>query len=312
MRANVIAGIGAAVSLIVLTTGCTSHRCSLWVDVYSGEPVTMTSLIDELAEARVIYLGERHTVDRHHDVQAAIVAALVERDVRLVLALEQLEDFHQPVVDRYNAGEIDFETLAAEIEWEQRWSNYADYRPVIEAARAAGAPLLALNAKRETVRAVARQGVSGLAPEVRAELPDEIDLDDPVYAAHLRQVMMVHAGMPEQMMRMMFEAQVVRDETMAARLCSFLQSDAGRGRTAVVLCGSGHVSWGLGIPARVRRRMPDVRDRIIVMSESGDVELSPQMRAMAREVEITHEDLRMIPSPIADYLHVTAARAGAD
>jgi uncharacterized iron-regulated protein len=110
------------------------------------------------------------------------------------------------------------------------------------------------------------------------------------------------------MTRRMFEAQVARDETMAATLVDFLNSPAGAGRTGIVLCGAGHVSQQMGIPTRVRERMPDVRDRILVMSESGDVELSEPMRKMARDIEITHEQLRALDRPIADYLHVASPK----
>ena len=87
-------------------------------------------------------------------------------------------------------------------------------------------------------------------------------------------------------------------------LARYLNSPEGRGRTAVVLCGEGHVSYGLGTAARVRRRMPGVVDRIVLLSESGDVELSPEERAAVRDVEITHQQLRAIGRPIGDYLQV--------
>jgi uncharacterized iron-regulated protein len=103
----------------------------------------------------------------------------------------------------------------------------------------------------------------------------------------------------------MIEAQIARDEAMAAALCEYLQSPSGKGRTAVVLCGSGHVSYGLGTAARVRRRLPEIRERIVFMSESGEVELSPAMKAQARPVTITHQQLRDLGRPLADYLQVT-------
>ena len=91
---------------------------------------------------------------------------------------------------------------------------------------------------------------------------------------------------------------------MAATLADYLKSEAGTGRTAVVLCGTGHVAYGFGTAARVRRRMPDSVERIVVMSQSGDVELSDAELAASREIEITHEQLRQIGRPIADYLYV--------
>ena len=74
----------------------------------------------------------------------------------------------------------------------------------------------------------------------------------------------------------------------------------------VVLCGSGHVSYGYGVPSRVRSRIADVTDRIVIFSESGDVVLSEREKAMARAIEITHEQLRANTVPYADYLHVKA------
>jgi uncharacterized iron-regulated protein len=281
-------------------------RSGFWIDVYRGEPLTYEDMLEDLAESRVVYLGERHTLDRHHAIQEQIVTSLAGAGVALVLGLEQVEAFNQAALDRYCQGEIDFDELAQQTEWAKRWSNYEQYRPVLEAARQAGAPILALNARKETVRQVARQGIDGLDSETRRELPDEINLDDPLYEQHMKRVMMVHAMVTPEMVRRMFEAQVTRDETMADRLCAFLESEQGRERTAVVLCGAGHVSHRLGIPERVRRRMPGIRDRIVVLSESGDVELTERQQAMSRDITITHEQLRELDRPIADYLHAVS------
>ncbi|MBN2563179.1 MAG: ChaN family lipoprotein [Phycisphaerae bacterium] len=286
-------------------SGANGGRCSFWIDVYEGEPVLYEDVVDDLAGVRVIYLGERHTLKRHHAIQQRIVADLVERHVPLVLALEQMEFFQQPALDEYCKGGIDFDQLAERTEWSKRWPNFEQYRQILEAARRAGAPILAINARGETVRQVARNGIDGLDPEASKELPAEMDLDDPMYERKLNRVMMVHAKVTEALLRKMFEAQVSRDETMAERLCAFLESEQGRGRTAVVLCGAGHISHGLGLPSRVRRRLPDVTDRIVVLTDSGDVELPPKMKAMARDITITHEQLHDLDKPIADYLHAT-------
>ena len=304
-------GMVGILSLLTLASCAATdgpHRCSLWVDAYDGEPATYAAMLDDLAGVRVIYIGERHTIDRHHDIQRQIVADLIARDVPLLLGFEQMEAPYQPHLDEYNAGRIDFDELATRTEWSRRWSNFEDYRSIVEAAHAAGAPILALNAKRETVRRVARHGLNGIDADLRAQLPAEMNLDDPMYEAHLSRVMMVHAGMPESIMRQMFEAQVTRDETMADRLCAFLKSDAGAGRTAVVLCGSGHCAHGMGIPSRVRRRLPGTKDRILVLSASGDVVLSERERKMARPITITHEQNRQLNTPVADYLHVVSLK----
>ncbi|NLE39973.1 MAG: ChaN family lipoprotein [Pirellulaceae bacterium] len=287
-----------------------SKRLECWVDLYRGEPIPFDAVLADLAGIRVIYLGERHGLARHHEIQRRIVQELAHRKVPLVLALEQMEAVYQPELDRYNRGEIDFDELAKATDWSNRWAEYESYRGVLDAARKANAPVLALNARRETIRQVARSGgVDKLDEATRGGLPGEMQLDDPVYEKLLNLYLGVHATAMPGRLRPMIEAQIARDEAMASVLSEYLKSEQGRGRTAVVLCGAMHCSYGLGTPARVRGRMPDAKERIILMSESGDTKITPAMERMARPITITHEQLRTIDRPVADYLHLIS-RAG--
>lgn len=284
------------------------QRCQMWVDLASGEPVAYEDILGDLAGVRVTYLGERHGVPRHQEWEARIVADLARRKVPLVLAMEQLEAFQQPAVERYNRGEITFAELAKQVDWAHRWSGYEAYRPAVEAAHKAGVPILALNARAQTVHAVFRAGgVAKLDAKTRAELPAEMELNDRQYERLLDLELQVHMAATPESLRPMVEAQIVRDETMAQRLSDYLSSDAGKGRHAVVLTGQGHVAYGLGMPARVRRRLPGVKERIVLFSESGDVKLTPEMQAESKETHITHEDLRSLGRPIGDYLQVAEA-----
>ncbi len=286
-----------------------SGRFSLWIDVYDGEPLSYEGVFEDLATVGVVYLGEAHTIVRHHDIQERIVTDLAKQGKPMVLALEQMESFQQPIVDRYNRGEISFDELAKETKWSQRWGNYEQYRTTIEAAHKLNVPILALNARAETIRQVARGGgIDRLDPKLRKELPADVLLDDPLYKKLLTLRMMVHAAANPETLRPMVEAQIARDEAMASALCEFLKSEAGRDRTAVVLCGGGHIAYGLGTPTRVRRQLPDVKDRIVLLSASGDVVLSKQEVAQARSIVITHEQMRQIDRPIADYLHQTSLK----
>jgi uncharacterized iron-regulated protein len=52
-------------------------RCSLWIDVYRGESLAYEDVLNDLETVRVIYLGEYHTVKRHHEIQERILADLL-------------------------------------------------------------------------------------------------------------------------------------------------------------------------------------------------------------------------------------------
>ncbi|MGD9140522.1 MAG: ChaN family lipoprotein [bacterium] len=289
-----------------------AERCEIWIDLYRGEPVTYEDMFEDILEAEVIYLGERHTLDRHHATQERVISDLAAKNMELAVGLEMLPADVQPVLDLYNAGDLTFDEFADSVGWEAIWDNYEDYRAAIEAGHNAGAPILALNARRELARQIVRMGLDSLDAEWAAKVPEGVNTDQPDYERELLRVMMVmaHATGQADMMRRMFEAQVIKDEVMADAIASFMKSPEGEDRKVVVLCGAGHVSYGYGIPSRVRSRVPGVVDRIIVLSESGDVVLSEREKAMARMIEITHAQLRENTVPFADYLHARALAPG--
>jgi uncharacterized iron-regulated protein len=285
--------------------GKSAPSSDIWIDLQQGEPLRYEEVLDDLAKADVVYLAEHHTIDRHHENQEKILTDLAARGLPLGLGIEQMESDRQPSLDRFNRGEIDFEKLAKETDWANRWENYLQYRPMLEAAKKAKIPVVALNARAETIRQVARGGgVERLPAEMRKTLPGEMVLKDPAYEKYLSLMLMVHASMKPEMLRSIFEAQMARDEAMSEAICGFLKSGAEGKRKMVVLIGAGHVVYGLGTPSRVLRRMPGLRDRIVLSSVSGELRLSPAERAQARDIEITHEQLRQIKLPLGDYLSV--------
>lgn len=275
------------------------------MNVLSGEPVAWDEMIEDLSSVNIVYVGERHSVDWHHDVQARLLSALTMQDGHTALAVEMLSAQHQPTLDRYWQGELDFEAFAEATDWASEWKNYDDYRVVFELAREQRLPIVALNAPKDLIRAIAMQGgVAGLNETQRAQLPAELDFEDPAYMQWLTLQMGVHLSATDERMRPMVEAQIARDETMAANLAAFLQSETGLGRRVMVVTGSGHMNYGLGTVSRVRRHLPEATDRLVVLPEAGLVELSPEMQAISQEITITQDQLRSLSMPIADYIAV--------
>ena len=68
-----------------------------------------------------------------------------------------------------------------------------------------------------------------------------------------------------------FEAQVVRDETMAESIVDQLLAARAAGGNPLVIhwCGSFHSDFGLGTVERVRRRLPEARIGIVSSIPGG-------------------------------------------
>lgn len=319
-----VPALGSAMFLLLLLAGCAtpSPRPSvaaplapeLWVDLVTAEEATDTAVLDDLATAGAIFVGETHTIPRHHDVQLWLLQELFARGVPLVLCLEQLEAADQPAIDRFNRREIDLATLARETDWPNKWRNYADYAALCRFAQQHRIPIRGINAPADVIRAVYRGGgVAALAPDQRASLPPELPLDAPDYERLLALQLAVHAAVDDERLRPMIEAQLARDETMAVNIVAARRvTTAGAPPpTAFVILGAGHMRYGLGTPAAVRRRDPAVIERLVLITDSGQLRLSPADAAASREISVSHTDLRTLRRPPADYLRVLPIAATA-
>lgn len=286
-------------------------RAAFWLDLLTAEPAQEDDLWEDLAAVDVVFVGETHRLKRHHQLQREILARLLASGRPLVLGLEQIERRNQPELDRLNRGEIDFNTFAERIRWGEQWQNYEDYRELILSAIGGGARVVGLNAPREVIRQVGRLGVAALPDGERASLPEVLHLDDPLYERLMNQLLQVHAAFDPKFLRNVFEAQAARDETMAEALGAALanrKSAEGKPPLAVAITGSGHIRYGLGTPDRFLWRNPGLLARIVLLSESGDLVLTPTEQAMSREIEIRHRDLMYIRRPVGDYLHVQESK----
>jgi len=188
------------------------------------------------------------------------------------------------------------ETLAREIDWAKKWNNYPDYRALCEFARSHGILVRALNAPAATIRAVSRGGgIAKLPPDLRAQLPSDIFTDDPVDERLTNLQLATHMALDPAKLRPVFEAQASRDETMAANIVAArrVMAPPDEPRTAVVILGAGHMRYGLGTAERVRRRDPGIVERLVIISDSNQGQMTDAQKAQTRDIPITHADLRL-------------------
>jgi uncharacterized iron-regulated protein len=265
-------------SLLILLAGMMT-----WVQAHENDPNTvvdlsdlmkMDTLIERVADKRVVYVGESHDQYQHHLNQLAVIEGLHARDPNLAIGLEFFFQPFQPVLDRYIAGEIDEAQLLRETEYFERWRfDYRLYRPIFRFAREQGIPLIALNLEREITEQVGREGMDSLSESQRARLPSEIDSSNEAYEERLRAVFDRHPPREGREFDHFLQVQLLWDEAMAERTADWLQKHP-EGRM-VVLAGVGHLIYGQGIPDRVQRRLPVSSAVILNMNMAG--ELAPEL-----------------------------------
>lgn len=279
-----------ALLLLFLLPACAST--ARIVATSAGDDVSLSAVARDLASADVVALGELHRTPAVHRTHHALLVALHQRRPDLVIAMEMFERDVQTLLLQYLTGMIDEATFLAGA---RPWPDYArDYRPVVEFAKANGLVVLAANAPKALVSRVAKQGRDAVAGEphvARTATPPP-----PAERAAFDEAMRGHPGVSAETMARMYEAQCLRDDTMAETITDHLAERAkSGGRPLVVLiCGRHHSDHGRGAVARILARMPDLDVRVLSAETMADVAapLPADARALGSYVVVAPETPR--------------------
>jgi uncharacterized iron-regulated protein len=251
-----------------------------------GMPVNQITnfndIINDIGKSRVIYVGETHTEYSHHLLQLQVIQALhakngtdgENKNKKLAIGMEMFPRSAQPVLDDYISGKIKTEKdFLKKSDYFSVWGyDYRLYRGIINFARKNRIPIIGLNLERNITRQVFRNGnTDGLSPEDWQNISQELDLDIPSYRERLRAVHAFHASSPGHQkpgFSGFLQAQALWDETMAETIANYLQKNPRK--TMIVIAGSGHVYKDSGIPLRVERRIPEIRQSVLIGNNGFD------------------------------------------
>ncbi len=231
----------------------------------SNKVLTPEQLAHQLIDTDVVVVGEYHGHHGSHLLQSRLQAALYRQRPEQVLSMEQFNLDTQEDLSRYvrgNAGETEM------IEDAGAWENYrGSYRPLVEFARQHNLPVVAANAPADIVRCVGRKGPKYLdtvpAP-TRQTLPAAPFMDTPAYRGKFMAAIgashQVDSTMTERMENT-YKAQLLRDNTMAARIVEALEEHPQH--QVLHLTGTFHSEEGLGTVALLRQRVPGLSVAVI-------------------------------------------------
>lgn len=227
----------------------------LVTDTRTGERITSAEMIQRLSSKRMILIGEEHTDDYSHGVQAIIIEKLIRSGRTPTIGLEMLPQTQQPCLDDFHNHEP-VEDIVGACSWYDSWGhNWQYYKEIFLLAKAYRLPLRALNVPRRIVKAIGLGDGLPEGPEVRSYFPAGINFESD---DHRLLVKTYFAGADflhrtsDSEFSQLFRMQCAWDAGMAAAAEGAIEENSPK-QLVVVLAGAGHVAYRLGIARQFAR-----------------------------------------------------------
>jgi uncharacterized iron-regulated protein len=129
-------------------------------DTRTKQIISLDKIISDCTNADVLFFGEEHNDSAGHYLETEIFKALHKQfGDKLTLSLEMFETDNQLPLDEYLKGQINEDRFSKDV---RLWSNYKDYRPMIEYAKQNNIPVIAADPPRRYVNMVSRRGMKSL------------------------------------------------------------------------------------------------------------------------------------------------------
>ncbi|PST82163.1 hypothetical protein C7T94_15280 [Pedobacter yulinensis] len=223
-------------------------------DTRRARVVDMAQLLKNVQTADVVFFGEEHHDSIGHLLEQQLFAGLAAKWPRTALSMEMFHTDAQVVMDEYLLGLISEKNFQRDA---RVWSNYTDYRPMIEFAKISKLPVLAANTPTRYSNAVTMRGLGALEgfPGKSRELLPPLPIDTargPYYEKF--QAELGGHGMGSMKV---YQTQNLWDSSMAWSVAGFLKKNPGY--KVLHLNGRFHSDQQLGVFARLLAYAPRLK-----------------------------------------------------
>ncbi|MFK8401558.1 ChaN family lipoprotein [Pseudomonas sp. BGr12] len=227
-------------------------------DLRSGEELSPAQLLDRLAAAPRVIVGEQHDNPDHHALELWLARALADHRPTGSVLLEMLNPDQQSAVTAAQSSAAKGDTpkdLIGALRWQPGW-DWSQYGPLVTWLVKQPAPLLAANLDRSEIMGIYRG---------KPELQGPASTAAPVRDALLQDIRDSHCGLlPDSQLPAMLAVQQQRDRRLAER---FKAAPA----PSLLIAGGFHARRDLGVPLHLQDLGAAQGLKVVMLAEVGRV-----------------------------------------
>ncbi len=221
-------------------------------DATEKQHILPAQFFEKLKTKRVVMVGESHTNNEHHQVEFQVIKGLVEAGQKVCLALEMFMPHQNLDLQAFIEGKYPTTDFMDSTGWYDSWGyNYRMYQPIFEYAREKKIKLYGVNIKRDYVSKVGRMGLKGLSADELKSIP-EIDTTNIEHRFLVKVYFTGSDALTPELFNSRYQAQCLWDAAMAEGIIQAANENPQA--TVVLLAGSGHVAYNLGIGKIIQKR----------------------------------------------------------
>lgn len=247
-------------------------------------------LFGRLKRMQVIYLGERHDNDRHHEIQLEVLKHLIERGNKPIIAVELFTQEQTALIQRYfqmrgTAKDKDHDDKGQRETWLRKqmgWQDHQDeywnnYFSIIEFARTHELTLIGTDLSRTLATRITSLPTEQLTAVERSFWKDSGFVQSDYETMMKAEFTEGHCGWSnEKLLTGLYRAWLARNDAMSDALV--LTHDEDPSRPIVMLLGGGHTEHGMAVLERVAAKRPGIR-----------------------QIDVGITEIHVEPSPLEDY-----------
>jgi uncharacterized iron-regulated protein len=240
--------------LLISLAGSAQDSMSVHYKIYdtrTKQIITIDKIVTDMADADVLFFGEEHNDSAGHYLENKIFRALhAAYGGNLALSMEMFESDGQLGLNEYLAGKIDESRFSKDV---RLWSNYKDYRPMIEYSKQNQIPVIAANPPRRYVTMVSRRGMASLdslSKEAKKLLP-KLPYDT-LTGRYREKFYNIMKGSPGSGNPRVYHSQSLWDAGMANNIYKFLKKN--KHKKIFHCVGGFHTEEKLGTAAQLQMR----------------------------------------------------------
>ena len=97
-----------------------------------GKPVSYEYLINDLNRVQVVYIGERHNIPSHHDIQLRLIKEIFKSYPYVSVGMETFDRSYQQILYLWSDGELSEKEFMEKMHWYANWKfDFKLYKDIL-------------------------------------------------------------------------------------------------------------------------------------------------------------------------------------